>query len=76
MRENGPDYAKRSNSPWVFVAVLVFCTIIVVVGIWLAAMGTFAGWSFIVTGLLFGSVSTYWLRRFAKERRNDQGPPS
>ncbi|MEV8272277.1 hypothetical protein [Microbacterium sp. NPDC077184] len=69
MIEDEPEFAKRWNATWVFITVLIVCGLAAITGVLLLIAGTLAGASFLVTGLLFGWVSIFSLRRFASERR-------
>lgn len=69
MVEDEPEFAKRWNATWVFITVLIVCVFSAIAGVLLLIAGTFARVSFLVTGLLFGWLSIFSLRRFASERR-------
>lgn len=73
MVEDEPEFAKRWNASWVFVTVLIVCALSAIAGVLLLIAGTFAGVNFLVTGLLFGWLSIFSLRRFASERREYEG---
>jgi heme A synthase len=75
MSEQTPAYAKRGNARWVFLSLLVLCVAAIGLGIWQVAVGIFSGWFLMMTAGISSVSSVYWLRRLARERREDQ-PPS